>query len=211
MPIRAAQASSSAICLPKSCSPTPIGLLKKQASRQERIEPVGERLVAVEDDDLNQLEPAIPNEAPGLTKGSGYGSNKVTIVFDIEHLRTPFPDGREARETPTTRAAGGTNKKVTWKRSTRPGLPSEATASGDQSHCREGSERRLSAEQAYVAHESLEQDSGMGHEQRPHDRRAPFVAEEVRLEVNGLAVRGGLRVLRSRLHPRRRRRYRRAG
>jgi len=29
----------------------------------------------------------------------------------------------------------------------------------------------------------------MGHEQRPHDRRAPFVAEEVGLEVNGLAVR----------------------
>ena len=149
----------------------------------------GDRFVAVEDHDLDQLEAAVPDEAPGLTEGSGYGSNKVTIVFDVEHLRTPFPDGREAREMPTTRAAGGANQKVTWKRSTKPGLPSEATASGDQSHCREDSDQRLSAEQAYVAHESLEQGSGMGHEQRPHDRRAPFVAEEVGLEVNGLAVR----------------------
>jgi hypothetical protein len=64
---------------------------------------------------------------------------------------------------PPARGAGGTDKKAAWKRSTRPGLPSEATASGDQSNCREGSDQRLSAEQAYVAHESLEQCSRMGH------------------------------------------------
>jgi hypothetical protein len=86
--------------------------------RHRRIVADGDRRVAVEYDDLDQLKPAIPDEAPGLTKGSGYGSNKVTIIFDIEHLRTPFPDGREAREMPTTRAAGGANQKVTWKRST---------------------------------------------------------------------------------------------
>lgn len=132
--------------------------------RHGRIASVGDRLVAVEDHDLDQLEAAVPDEAPGLTEGSGDRSNKVTIVFDIEHLRTPFPGGREVRGMPTARGADGTDKKAAWKRSTRPCLPSEATASRDQSHCREGSDRRLSVEQAYVAHESLEQCSCMGHE-----------------------------------------------
>ena len=140
------------------------GVVATGVIRHRRIAAVGDRLVAVEDHDLDQLEAAVADQAPGFTEGPRDGSDKVTIVFDIEHLRTPFPDGREAREMPTTRAAGGANQKVTWKRSTRPGLPSEATASGDQSHCREGSDQRLSAEQAYVAHESLEQGSGMGHE-----------------------------------------------
>jgi hypothetical protein len=46
-----------------------------------------------------------------------------------------------------------------------------------------------SAEQAHDAHEPLAQSAGMGDEQRPHDRRPPFVAEKVGLEVNGFAVR----------------------
>ena len=71
--------------------------------RGGRIAAVWDRFVAVEDHDIDQLEAAVPDEAPGLTEGSGHGSNKVTIVFDTEHLRTPFPDGREAWGMPTAR------------------------------------------------------------------------------------------------------------
>jgi hypothetical protein len=122
------------------------GVVLPEVNRHRGIAAVRGRLVALEDHDLGQLEAAVADEAPGFTEGPRHGSDKVTIAFYIEHLRTPFPDGREAREMPTTRAAGGTNKKVTWKRSTRPCLPSDATTSGDQSHCREGSDRRLFAE-----------------------------------------------------------------
>ena len=51
--------------------------------RDGRIVTVEDRLVAVDDHDLDQLEAAVLDEAPGLTEGSGYGSNQVTIVFDI--------------------------------------------------------------------------------------------------------------------------------
>jgi hypothetical protein len=71
--------------------------------RDGRIVTVEDRLVAVDDHDLDRLEAAVLDEAPGLTEGSGYGSSQVTIVFDIEHLRTPFPDGRDARGVPTAR------------------------------------------------------------------------------------------------------------
>lgn len=121
-----------------------------------RIATVGERLVAVEQEDLDQLEAADADQAPRFTEGLGYGCNKVTIIFDIEHLRTPLPDGREARGIPTPRGVGGKNKNVAWKRSTRPRPPSEATASGDQSHRRNGGDQRLSAEEEHVAHEPLE-------------------------------------------------------
>jgi hypothetical protein len=92
------------------------GVVVASISRPGRIATLGKRLVTVAYDDLDQLEAAVPDEAPGFTEGSGYGSDDVTIIFDMEHLRTPFPDGREARE-----------------------MPSAATASGDQSHRLEGS------------------------------------------------------------------------
>ena len=67
------------------------GVVLTGVIRHRRIAAVGDQLVTVEDHDLDQLEAAVADQAPGFTKGPRDGSDKVTIVFDIEHLRTPFP------------------------------------------------------------------------------------------------------------------------